>query len=38
MQAQQQVSGAGVLTPDEAIDPELYVRELGKRGINIREV
>jgi lysine 6-dehydrogenase len=38
MQARQQVSGAGVLTPDEAIEPELYVRELGKRGIKIREI
>ena len=38
MQVRKQVSGAGVLTPDEAMPPELYVEELGKRGINIREL
>jgi lysine 6-dehydrogenase len=38
MQMRQQVAGAGVLTPDEAIPPALYVAELAKRGINIREL
>ena len=38
MQARQQVSGAGVLTPDEAVPPELYISELAKRGIKIREI
>lgn len=38
MQVRKQVAGAGVLTPDEAIPPELYVAELAKRGIKIREI
>ena len=38
MQVRKQVAGAGVLTPDEAMPPELYIDELRKRGINIREV
>jgi lysine 6-dehydrogenase len=38
MQMRQQVAGAGVLTPDEAMPPELYVAELAKRGINIRRI
>lgn len=38
MQVRQQVSEAGVLTPDEAIPPELYMKELAKRGVNIRQV
>ena len=38
MQARQQVAGAGVLTPDEAMPAELYIAELAKRGVNIREV
>jgi lysine 6-dehydrogenase len=38
MQVRQQVSGAGVLTPDEAMPPDLYVKELAKRGINIHAV
>jgi lysine 6-dehydrogenase len=38
MQLRQQVAGAGVLTPDEAMPPELYVAELAKRGINIRRM
>lgn len=37
MQVRQQVAGAGVLTPDEAIPAEAYIRELGKRGIVIRQ-
>jgi lysine 6-dehydrogenase len=38
MQVRQHVAGAGVLTPDEAMPPELYVAELAKRGINIRQI
>jgi lysine 6-dehydrogenase len=38
MQARQQVKGAGVLTPDEAMPPELYIAELAKRGVKIREI
>ena len=38
MQVRKQVSGPGVLTPDEAMPPELYVKELAKRGIDIRAV
>jgi lysine 6-dehydrogenase len=38
MQTRQQVAAAGVLTPDEAVPPELYVSELAKRGINIRQI
>jgi lysine 6-dehydrogenase len=37
MQARQQVTSAGVLTPDEAIPAERYVSELAKRGVNIRQ-
>jgi lysine 6-dehydrogenase len=36
MQARGEVRGAGVLTPDEAIDAERYIGELGRRGIAIR--
>ena len=35
MQVRQQVAEAGVLTPDEAVPPELYIAELAKRGVNI---
>jgi lysine 6-dehydrogenase len=38
MQVRQQVAGAGVLTPDEAMPPELYISELAKRSINIRQI
>jgi lysine 6-dehydrogenase len=38
MQVRKQVAGSGVLTPDEAMPPALYIQELGKRGIRIREV
>lgn len=38
MQVRKQVAGSGVLTPDEAMPPALYIEELGKRGIRIREV
>ena len=37
MQARGQVKPAGVHTPDECIPPELYIAELGKRGIQIRQ-
>ena len=35
MQACGQVSAPGVGTPDEVIRPELYVEELGRRGIRV---
>ena len=35
MQARGQVSAPGVGTPDEVIPPELYVEELGRRGIRV---
>ncbi|HEU4993919.1 MAG TPA: saccharopine dehydrogenase C-terminal domain-containing protein [Gemmatimonadaceae bacterium] len=38
MQVRQQVSGAGVLTPDEAMPPQEYIAELAKRGVRIREI
>ncbi|MGH7638123.1 MAG: saccharopine dehydrogenase family protein, partial [Gemmatimonadaceae bacterium] len=37
MQVRKQVTAAGVLTPDEAMPPALYIEELAKRGIRIRE-
>jgi lysine 6-dehydrogenase len=36
MQARGDVTGPGVLTPDEAMPAAKYIAELGKRGINIR--
>jgi lysine 6-dehydrogenase len=36
MQARGDVSGPGVLTPDEAMPAEKYIAELAKRGVNIR--
>jgi lysine 6-dehydrogenase len=38
MQARQQVKGAGVLTPDEAVPAEIYIAELAKRGVKITAV
>jgi len=38
MQVRGQVSGFGVLTPDEAMPAEPYIKELAKRGIKIREL
>ena len=35
MQARGQVTARGVGTPDEVIRPELYVEELGRRGIRV---
>jgi lysine 6-dehydrogenase len=37
MQVKGQVSGAGVLTPDEAMPAEDYIAALGKRGVMIKE-
>lgn len=37
MQVRKQVAGAGVLTPDEAMPAALYIKELAKRGVRIRE-
>jgi lysine 6-dehydrogenase len=38
MQARGEIGKAGVFTPDEAIPAERYVRELGKRGVVIRQM
>jgi hypothetical protein len=38
MQVRKQVAGLGVLTPDEAMPADLYIKELAKRGIKIREI
>ncbi len=38
MQVKGQVSGAGVLTPDEAMPAEAYIAALAKRGVMIKEV
>ena len=38
MQVRKQVTGTGVLTPDEAVPAERYIAELAKRGINIRQI
>ncbi|HJQ21712.1 MAG TPA: saccharopine dehydrogenase C-terminal domain-containing protein [Gemmatimonadaceae bacterium] len=38
MQARGQVSGPGVLTPDEAMPAERYMSELAKRGIDIKPI
>jgi lysine 6-dehydrogenase len=37
MQARRQVSGSGVLTPDEAMPAERYIAELAKRGVMVTE-
>jgi len=37
MQVRGQVSGAGVLTPDEAMPAEAYIAALAKRGVMIKE-
>lgn len=36
LQVARQTRGAGVMTPDQAIDAEIYIAELAKRGIVIR--
>jgi lysine 6-dehydrogenase len=38
MQARGQVKPAGVHTPDECVDAELYISELRKRGIEIKRL
>jgi hypothetical protein len=38
MQARGEIGKAGVFTPDEAIPPEKYIRELAARGVMIREM
>jgi len=38
MQARGEIGKAGVFTPDEAIPPEKYIKELGKRGVMIKEL
>jgi lysine 6-dehydrogenase len=38
MQARREIGKAGVFTPDEAIPPDKYIKELGKRGVMIKEV
>jgi lysine 6-dehydrogenase len=38
MQARGEIGKSGVFTPDEAIPAEKYIRELGKRGVMIREI
>lgn len=38
MQARGEIGKAGVFTPDEAIPPEKYIKELAKRGVMIKEM
>jgi lysine 6-dehydrogenase len=38
MQVRGEVTPAGVHTPDECVPAEAYIAELGKRGVNIREI
>jgi lysine 6-dehydrogenase len=38
MQVRGQVKPAGVHTPDECVPPEIYIGELAKRGVAIRQV
>jgi lysine 6-dehydrogenase len=38
MQARGEIGKAGVFTPDEAIPPDKYIKELGKRGVMIKEI
>jgi lysine 6-dehydrogenase len=38
MQARGQIGKSGVFTPDEAMPGEIYVAELAKRGVQIKEV
>ncbi|MDP9205010.1 MAG: saccharopine dehydrogenase NADP-binding domain-containing protein [Gemmatimonadota bacterium] len=38
MQARGEIGKAGVFTPDEAIPAEKYIKELGKRGVMIKEM
>ncbi len=36
MQARGEIGKAGVFTPDEAVPAEMYISELGKRGVEIK--
>jgi lysine 6-dehydrogenase len=38
MQVKGEVTPAGVHTPDECVPAERYIAELGKRGVNVREM
>jgi lysine 6-dehydrogenase len=38
MQARGEIGKSGVFTPDEAIPAEKYIKELGKRGVMIKEI
>ena len=38
MQVDGRIAAAGVHTPDEAVPFQAYVDELGKRGVEIREI
>jgi lysine 6-dehydrogenase len=38
MQARGEVKPAGVHTPDECVPAEQYIAELGKRGVNIKQL
>jgi hypothetical protein len=38
MQGDGRITGRGVQTPDEAVPFDGYVGELGKRGVEIREI
>jgi lysine 6-dehydrogenase len=38
MQARGEVTPSGVHTPDECVPAARYIEELGKRGVNIREM
>src|SRR3954465_38638 len=38
MQARGEIGKAGVFTPDEAMPPEKYIKELAQRGVMIREM
>jgi lysine 6-dehydrogenase len=38
MQARGEVNAPGVLTPDEAIPAERYIKELARRGINVKVI
>ncbi|MGH7503180.1 MAG: saccharopine dehydrogenase family protein [Longimicrobiales bacterium] len=38
MQAAGEVRGSGVKTPDQAVDPDLYIERLARRGLEIRRI
>jgi len=37
MQATKKIKEPGVFAAEQTVDPELFFRELGKRGINVTE-